>query len=209
MMEQNERIRTFFRGVSDYCKSISNNMPVSISPFFSGGGSALDEDVVASIYTDFLKGDEQVKGAGVDLAMLQDGVGARCQNSEAEIFLFVQPYFRAFLRATQEASKVNKITLWGNVETYKTVQGGCIDNYLKPLILKPAEFSRVQLQLQAASFDYDNNEPFFEKLVTFDFFHYMSPVHPGSTLAARQRLYSAYIASYVNGIKKEQRKQKK
>jgi len=210
-LDANKRVRTFFREVSEYCKGmddskrISNRLPVAISPFFSPYGSATTEEVVTSVYVAFLKGDEEVKGAGVDLVILQDGVGARCKNSEYEITSFVQPYFRAFLKAITEASKVQKVALWGNIESYKTVQGGCIDNYQKRLVLEPTVFSRLSLQLRAASLDPDNNQPFFEKVVTWDFFHYMSPMHPGSTLGARQELYSAYVDSYAQAKTKSAR----
>jgi hypothetical protein len=202
--EQNERIRTFYRAVSDHCKGISNGKPVAISPFFSPFGNA-HEEAVTAVYTAFLKGDDKVQGAGIDIVMLQDGVGARCRNVQSDIFS-VQSYFRAFLNATREASKVKKVALWGNLESFKTVQGGCVDNFQRPFKAAPADFNRLQIQLEAASFDFDENQPFFEKLVTFDFFHYMSPVHPGDTLAARQQLYSAYIGANRAG-KDNQRKQ--
>jgi hypothetical protein len=192
--EENERIRAFYRVVSDHCKGISNNKPVAISPFFSPFGNA-NEEAVTAVYTTFLMGDEKVQGAGIDIVMVQDGVGARCRNAPSDIFGSIQPYFRAFLNATREASKVKKVALWGDIESFKTVQGGCIDNSKTPFKGAPADFSRLQIQLEAASFDFDENQPFFEKLVTFDFFHYMSPVHPGDTLAARRQLYSAYIDS--------------
>jgi hypothetical protein len=202
--EQNERMRTFYRTVTDHCKGISNNKPVAISPYFSPFGNA-HEEAVTAVYTAFLNGDEKVKGAGVDIIMLQDGVGVRCRNTQWDIFSNVQPYFRAFLAATQEASKVKKVALWGDLENLKTVQGGCLDNFQSVFKGEPADFSRLQMQLEAASLDPDNNQPFFEKLVMFDFFHYMSPVHPGETLAARQRLYSAYVDLYGEG-KDKQRK---
>lgn len=205
--EQNERIRSFYRAVSDHCKGISNGKPVAISPFFSPFGNA-NEEAVTAVYTTFLLGDEKVQGAGIDIVMVQDGVGARCRNTQSDIFDNVQPYFRAFLNAAREASKVKKVALWGNLESFKTVQGGCLDNFQRPFKGAPADFSRLQVQLEAASFDHDENQPFFEKLVTFDFFHYMSPAHPGDTLAERQRLYSAYIDSYGEG-KGNQLKQRK
>jgi hypothetical protein len=195
--EENQRMRTFFREVSEHCKEISHNKPVAISPYFSSFGTALDEETVAKVYTAFLKGDEQVKGAGIDVIILQDGVGTRCWNTRDEIIANALPYFRGFFKATQAASEGNKIALWLNAESFKTIEGGCSDNYKGTFKAEPADFSRLKLQIEVASLAADGNPPLFEKIVTFDFFHYMSPVHPGETLAARQRLYNSYIDAYA------------
>lgn len=189
---QNERMRTFFREVSDYCKGLGrNNKPVAISPYFNPEVGASEEDEVAGIYTLFLKGSDSVKGAGVDILMLQDGVGARCWKTKDEIEGNVRPFFRAFYRATQAAG----VELWGNIETFRTVAGGCIDNYSgrNEFTARPTDVGRLKSQLEVASVNFEDGQPTFKKLVTFDFFHYMSPLHGCNTSEERRRLHSDYL----------------
>jgi hypothetical protein len=185
-------MRAFFREVGEYCKGLdSNNKPVAISPYFSPEGSAFGEDEVAGIYTLFLKGSDTAKGASVNVVMLQDGVGARCWKTKDEIEAEVRPFFRAFYRAAEAAG----VDLWGDVESYRMVAGGCIDNYSgrNEFTARPTDIDRLRWQLEAASVPFDDGRPTFKKLVTFDFFHYMSPLHGCNTSEERRRLYSDYL----------------
>lgn len=189
---QNERMSTFFREVGNYCKGLdSNNKPVAISPYFSTDAGVQEEDKVAEIYTLFLKGSDSVRGAGVNVVMLQDGVGARCWKTGGDIEGNVRPFFRAFYRAATAAG----VELWGNIETYRTVAGGCIDNYSgrNEFTAKPTDIDRLKSQLEAAAVPFDDGQPIFKKLVTFDFFHYMSPLHGCNSSEERRRLYSNYL----------------
>lgn len=209
--EENSRMRTFHRRVSDYCKSKSGDRPVTISPFYSPFGSALDPEEVVTVFTKFLTGDvtfdngTKVKGAGVDRLYLHDGTGARCWNTKDEIQSNVQKYFPAFGRAVANASSTKKVELWANIENFRTSQGGCLTNYDgTPFKGEPASLDRLKLQLAAVFAD--PKVP-VQGLVTFDFFHYMSPIHgkpdeatcfcSEPTLEARKKLFDDYRKDFV------------
>lgn len=164
--EQVVLARRFFRRVGDHCKSLSGKSPkpVAISPFHK---ARVTPDAVEKLYCEFLR------GAGVDILMLQDGVGAKGWDDEIEGR--VVPYFDAFSRAC----RVNRVEFWANIECFKlvgrTTSGG--------KELAPADAERVNRQIAAAA-------PYVRRFVTFDFFHYMSPYRQDERA---KKLYDDYL----------------
>jgi len=111
----------------------------------------------------------QVMGAifrksGVDAVLLQTGVGAR--SWEAQVRDIVPLYFSAVARALGGAGPA----LWAVVETFREVPGtGRV----------PAEAASVTQQIAAVS-------EHAERVLIFDFFHYVSP-HRGDAQAVLHR----------------------
>lgn len=190
--EQNERMREMFRHIGEYCKGLDGNgKPTAISPYFS---PSKDEDSEPEkVFTLLLKGDERQPGAKVDILMLQDGVGARCLEEKSRILPTVKPYFEQFYNAAKAAG----VEFWSNVESFKTISGGCLDDFTTTQILRPTDISRLTAQIEASSILADDNQPMFKKIVTFDFFEFMSPVHKGENFKAREKLYRKYKKKFV------------
>jgi hypothetical protein len=181
-----------FRRISDHCKKRRGNKHVAISPIFNPKGyPAGTPDEVRRVYTRLLT------GAGIDVVMVQDGVGARCWDKEAQIKENVPQYLAAFGDACKEASRNTgkPVKLWGNVESFVQMHGGDRDSL--PFDLKPTCLKRLRWQIDAA-----RTSPQIETLVTFAFFHYMNPVTPDDyiykvPLCERKRLYCTYLREYV------------
>lgn len=186
--DQNTRMRVNYRKLSDYCKSLgNNNKPVTFSPYFDPGDKngtyKGDTSNPEAIYKLFLKGDDKTSGAGIDILMLQDGVGANCIK-EKDIASKVKSYFQQFYNATKFAN----VEMWGNLESFKRASG-CNN---KKEVNKPTKIKRLTAQIEAASIASSDAKSLFTKLVTFDFFEFMSPVHQGKHHDSRRKLYSDY-----------------
>lgn len=132
--EQLTAAQRFFRDVGAHCRSLSPGKPkpVAISPFFSG---AVPPEAVERLYRQFLA------GAGVDILMLQDSVGAR--GWEDQIEERVVPYFEAMARAC----RANGLEFWINIESFMLAEG----TPDAPKLFLPARPERFRRQLQAAT----------------------------------------------------------
>jgi hypothetical protein len=156
---------------------------VAVSPFFNPlikpgepGFGDLDPGCFATVYCQFLE------HAGIDIVMLQDGVGTRGLKT-GDLPVRVIPYFQAF----QQLCRSKHVALWGNVENFEIVPGQPNMNDFWP-----TDIGRLESQIRATA-------PFVKELVTFDFFHYMNPygyLHEDQSetvYRARERvLYNAY-----------------
>lgn len=162
-------LQGFLHQISAHCKALSGGKPVAFAPFYSG---TVKPAVVEKVYAQLLD------GAGIDILMPQDGVGARAW--EADVAGKVAPYFRAF----QNACRANRVALWDDLESFRLVHGEPKDN--QPTQFEPTDIERLKRQLAAAA-------PFVSKFVTFDFFHYLSPWRG----AAQRRLYKDYLREFV------------
>lgn len=162
---QTSLLRSFFRRVSDRCKTLSNGKPVSFSPFFSGASTP---EVMGAFCKKLLE------GSGLDILMLQDGVGARGWDTEVEDR--VPPYFRAIANACLAAG----VALWSDLESFRLAGEN-------PTQFAPASINRLCQQMAVEA-------PFVQHLVTFDFFHYISP-HRGP---AQKQLYDDYLRACVD-----------
>jgi hypothetical protein len=165
--EEVQNFRGFFGSISAGLRKLSpkKKYPVAISTFFEG---KIPATAVEKIYTEIFR------GSGIDIVMVQDGVGAH-DWSVTQMNQKVGPYLNAF----QSAAAKNKIRVWGIVENFNTQKES-----------GPGEANRTatdigrfkeQLAIQAA-------HP-TEKVLTFDFFHYMSPQRG----EAQKLLYDNYL----------------
>jgi hypothetical protein len=166
---QVDRLRTFLRTISDHCKALSGGKPVACAPFFGGN---VTPAVLEKVYAQLLD------GAGIDILMPQDGVGA--QGWETDVAGRVVPYFRAF----RGACIANGVALWADLESFRLVHGAPKDKL--PTQFAPTDIERLKRQLVAEA-------PFVSKFVTFDVFHYLSPYRG----AAQKRLYADYLRDCV------------
>lgn len=157
-------IKDFYRKLGDRCRALSGDKPVAIAPAMSGTVSA---EKFGHMYATILP------GSGIDIVMLQDGVGARGWDNDFE--RRIVPYFRAMA----EACRLARAKLWSDIEVFRrSSKGGRSE---------PADIERIKRQIAVET-------PFVERFVMFDFFHYMSP-HRGK---AQKRLYERYLAEMKN-----------
>jgi len=152
-------LRDYFRSQSDTCKAL-RNQPVAFAPYFSELTSL---DSVRTIHQELLD------GAGIDVVMLQDGVGARGWDRDLEEHIV--PFFRMF----REVCNRRGVALWSDLECFQSRAPERQSGFV------PTTPTRLIRQLQAVA-------PHVERIVTFDFFHYMSPYRG----EPQRKLYEGY-----------------
>ena len=161
--------KPFFQTVSRACKQLADK-PVAFSPFVNSSGET-DQQIreVQAMYQEFLT------GSGIDVLMLQDGVGARNLSLEA------LPPNGAYFEAIGAACATVGVGFWANVESFIDEGNNC---------RKPADPERFKLQRHCI--------PTAEYAITFDFFHYMNPYvflkcMNQARREAMKTLYRAYL----------------
>ena len=106
--------------------------------------------------------------------MLQDGVGANAWE-ENDMYSVAQ-YLKMYQSVTEQAG----IQMWTVVESFHTKR----DEEGKDLGRIPADLKRILDQIQM-------DAKYSSRLITFDFFHYMSPYRG----AAQKKLFDEYMDS--------------
>ena len=118
-------------------------------------------------------------GSAIGEVMLQDGVGVR-EVQEAEIEAKVVPFYREMAAVLGPGQR-----LWGNVECLEHRDGNDF-----PV----TDFARFATQRRAVG-------QVVQKLVTFEFFHYMNPfghlMSNAEYIQAEKSLYDAYRQEVV------------
>ncbi len=137
-------LHDFFGSLQKACVQALNK-PVAHSPYFTG---TLTEEF-ASVYGTFLD------KTHINLVMLQDGIGR--QNPPiyylGDIIFETMNFFAEFSMLCKDRN----VEIWSNVESFNRVDN---DTFT------PTEINRLSLQIGFAA-------PFVNRLVTFDFFHYI------------------------------------
>jgi hypothetical protein len=130
--------------VSDHLDNLNPALPSSIAPFFNtvGGASARD-------YGQFWF--QVMSQTGVDILMLQDGIGVNHADLEQ-----LPEWYRQVCAGVRAAGKA----CWSDLENFATDQEGTFI---------PAETARLIQQHQIAA-------QYVDRIVTFSFLSYMSPV---------------------------------
>ena len=159
---QVENLRAMLRSISRACRQMASGKPVLLAPFFAG---LLSPERFEQLWVKLLQ------GRAVDVVALQDGVGARGWDEQIE--QRVPPYFAAM----QKACRAQGVKLWCDLECFRLTNA----NPSRPEFA-PANAERVIRQLRVVS-------PYVERVVTFDFYHYMSPYRG----EAQKALYTAYL----------------
>lgn len=162
-------LRAFLRRISDGCRQLSAGKLVGLSPYLTGAVEA------AALREKFA---ELLTGAGIDVVLLQDSVGARCWDNDV---YRIRPYFRAM----RDACLRSGVELWSDVEVFRIEsterEGKTESRFL------PADAARLARQLTAAA-------PFVTRLVAFDCYHYMSPYRG----ERQKQFYDAYLRGFVD-----------
>lgn len=191
--EDNKALNVFLKQyTSGLRKTTHNKIPISISVFFQG--QTTPATWVERNYSQILN------QSGVDLILVQDGVGAHNWNvsegslapsrkqgknkpnlKDRSIHLPVREKLVAFFNAYQNAARKNHIRVWGVLETFSTARDKDVASGGPARV--PAEISRIKQQLQFHALQK------MERTFSFDFFHYMSPLRGG----AQKKLYEEYL----------------
>jgi hypothetical protein len=186
-----DTLRAYFRRVSDRCKSLRPDraLRVAAAAYFNPGTPGNRADWLASAQESERVYRELLSGSGLDILMVQDGVGVRTAPGEPwygrvpEFMAQVDTYFSGFSRAASAATP--KVTLWSDVEIF---EGNPVGS---------ASWSRVLGQLTTETPHVQGGS-----VIAFDFYHYMNPCIGAlqvddaplarGEVAARVTLYRSY-----------------
>jgi len=156
----------FYRGLTTDLKKISDK-PFAYSPSVP---AKVDPKRVAEYERNL---SAFLRGSGVDILMLQDGVGAHNKHNPYDLLPYV--------RVTRHVCDQHGIQMWGNVESFRQETWGAA----------PISGLRKQLKMSAC---------FTPVLVTWEAVYYMSPHadrNPKTAPGIRQ-LYADYKRSVVD-----------
>jgi len=174
------RIAEFYRRISAYLRQLAPDLPVSIAPYFYAD---VPPSEFKAIWKDFLN------LSTVDVLMIQDSVGAlNVSGSPKERLKLLPP----FLKALNEACAETKVKFWLDLEIFEQIHGPPLDG--EPWSARVADFERIRRQLEIG-------QQFVEKIVCYEFAHYLSPngIIPTTAESARQ-LYYEYMTYRVKPI---------
>jgi hypothetical protein len=179
--QETATLNTFLRKFSSGLRKITKNrLPISVSAFFQGNMPA---KWVEKNYSKIFE------KSGIDILLLQDGVGAH--NWNVSMSEKLKPYFQAY----RSAATKNHIRTWGVLENFSTLKEVPAGHPVR----SPAEMSRLREQLKFHS------AQGLERTLAFDFFHYMSPLRG----AAQKKLYEEYLLDIKAGIPVESKQPNK
>lgn len=155
--------------ISSYCHKKTPGLPVSIAPFFS---NAMPPDEYEKWWT------KTLQGAGIDILMLQDGVGCHRGDIQRDI----PPYYTAGKNACLHTG----VEFWTDLEIFDQIHCPPVDDLpLDKWDAIPAKIKRVTAQIETTA-------PYVSRIVCFDFTHYMSP-QMGEKQAKLFQDYKHYI----------------
>ena len=164
-----ERIVHLYHELGSYCKRVSGNLPVMISPYIDGvkNVSQYDKEVSknrgVSLQGHYRYWDEILQGAqkSIDIIAFQDGHVAYDQLEE-------------FTRINKELADTYGFTTWVNTETFDRDM---------PIKFLPIKWDKLRFKLGVAE-NCGINEA-----ITFEFSHFMSPQ---SCYLQARNLYNRY-----------------
>lgn len=153
-------------GISALCKDKTPNKKVMISPFFNS--EAIKADFVFSPERTFDEWDKILKNCGqyIDICAFQDGTAPLDQ-------------YENYLKSIQKVCNKYDISLWANVETF--------ERDVREMFF-PIPFDVLRRKIEIA-------EPIVEKMITFEFSHFLSPQ---SIFPSAHNLNSLYKKYYGN-----------
>jgi hypothetical protein len=157
------------RRLGAHCKSLSPHLPTLISPYLYGAKLVDDPITLEQHYADW---DEILAalGGAVDIVAFQDG------QVEADVL-------PDFLQANSELIRRHGMRPWSNVETFDRDM---------PFNFPPIDWRKLWWKMTAAE------QSGVEKLITFEFSHFLSP---HSCWPAAHNLYRRYCEHF--GIEQE------
>lgn len=147
--------------VATHLEGLNPDLPCSMAPFFNTAGGAS-----AQAYGQFWF--EVLSQTGVDILMLQDGIGVNHADLDE-----LPEWYQQVCAGVRAAGK----SCWSDLENFATGPDGSF---------VPAPSERVVQQHQIAA-------QYVDRIVTFSFLSYMSPVDPAHLSYFQD--YQAYLAS--------------
>ena len=148
------------RQLGDHCKGLSPGLPNLISPYVHGGKLVDDPISLDQHHADWHQILSSLEGA-VDIVAFQDG---QVEYDELP----------DFLQANGELIRGHGMRAWSNVESFDRDM---------PFDFPPIDWRKLWWKMQAAE------KAGVEKLITFEFSHFMSP---NSCWPAARNLYNRY-----------------
>jgi hypothetical protein len=156
------------RELGSHCKGLSPNLPTMISPYIAGRKIAKDPITVEQHYLDW--DDILATLAGVvDIVAFQDG------HVDYEAL-------PEYLAANRELASKHGMHSWSNVETFDRDM---------PFQFPPIDWRKLWWKMTAAE------AAGFEKLITFEFSHFLSPQSSWPASAALFRRYCQHFGITV------------
>ena len=165
-----------FRSLGLLCKEVSNNLPTFISPWIDGkkavlaSNAALTKADAVDVAQHEKEWNEIFSGiqGSVDAVAFQDG---HIDYSELDIFF----------KVNKKLADNYGLQCWTNAESFDRDM---------PIKFLPIKFEKLRLKLEAA------RAAGYEKAITFEFSHFMSPQ---SAYAQAHHLYNRYL-EYKNQL---------
>jgi hypothetical protein len=174
-----QALRGYFNRVSTACKSLRAGPPlkVAVAASFNPANLAHPDSTawLASATETERVYRETLSGSGLDVLMIQDGVGTRTAPGQRwhgrlpEYMTEVEQYFAAFRRAAESTRP--QIAFWSDVELF---EGGAAGS--------PASWDRIAQQLRAEAPHVGSG-----LFIGYDFYHFMNPCL-GSTIVEGEPL---------------------
>ncbi|MBN2448580.1 MAG: DUF4434 domain-containing protein [Phycisphaerae bacterium] len=154
----------------EHAKSLSPELPTLISPFIAGPKSPEQSDRVSRAQHEDEWGEifRRVRGT-IDIVAFQDG--------HAD-YLDLPEYLTANLRLAREAG----IKCWSNIETFDRDM---------PIKFPPIDWRKLEYKMDAA------REVGMDKLITFEFSHFMSP---HSMCVSARNLFRRYCERFALSV---------
>jgi len=152
------------RQLGEHCKGISPHLPTLISPYIAGGKLVRDPVTLEEHYRDW-DGILAELAHTVDIVAFQDG----------HVDYDVLP---DFLAANSELIRKHGMAAWSNVESFDRDM---------PIDFPPIDWRKLWWKMQAAE------TAGVEKLITFEFSHFMSPQ---SSWPSARGLYRRYCEHF-------------
>lgn len=140
-------VKTYLKNMMMYARFYTGK-PVMVSPYFGMNPNG-------AAYAEWW--DEILSEVKIDIVAMQDGVGTRRTTVEESTAVF---------EALQPVMEKHGVEFWANVEVFNQIHGWPVDESSWQAV--PADIERVLKQLELQS-------PYVEKVIIFDFPHYMSP----------------------------------
>jgi len=158
------------QSIGGYCKEITPEKPTLISPFFRGVKVGGSKPITVNEHKKVWESIFENIAGYVDICAFQDG---HVEYEELE----------EWFSATKELTDRFGITLWSNCESFDRDM---------PIKFMPIDWRKMRVKLQVAY-------KFVEKIITFEFPHFMSP---NSIWPSARNLYARYKEYLRNFILK-------
>ncbi len=142
------KLREFLRNARQTLARLDPGRPVAIAPYFTG---KLEPAAHAQWWSTVLP------STGINIVMLQDGVGTRRASSRE-----AADYLRDFRRVAER----EHVRLWSVIELFSQVHGYPVDH--EPFAAVPATYAQVRRSLLEEA-------PIVERMIAFTILDYMNP----------------------------------